>query len=32
MPTFKGQLGEEDLIQLISYIKGLGSDEPGAQP
>ena len=31
MPTFKGQLGEEDLIQLISYIKGLGSDEPGAQ-
>ena len=23
MPTFKGQLSEEDLLRLITYIKGL---------
>jgi cytochrome c oxidase subunit 2 len=34
MPTFKGQLDEEDLIQLIAYIKGLRSQasEEGARP
>lgn len=29
MPTFKGQVGEEELIQLISFIKALG---PGHTP
>ena len=29
MPTFKGQLSEEQVIQLISYIKALGAP-PGA--
>jgi cytochrome c oxidase subunit 2 len=23
MPTFQGQIGEEDLLQLIAYIKSL---------
>jgi cytochrome c oxidase subunit 2 len=25
MPTYKGQLDEEDLIRLITYLKGLGT-------
>jgi len=29
MPTFTGQLDEENLIQLISYIKGLGASGTG---
>ena len=29
MPTYKGQLDEEDLIRLISYIKGLGAGDAG---
>ena len=34
MPTFKGQLDEEDLIQLIAYIKGLrtGASDGDARP
>jgi cytochrome c oxidase subunit 2 len=27
MPTFKGQLSEEQLLQLIAYIKSLGAEE-----
>jgi cytochrome c oxidase subunit II len=26
MPTFQGQLGEEQLHQLIAYLKSLGAD------
>ncbi len=29
MPTFKGQVSEEGLLQLIAYIKSLGSEAPG---
>jgi cytochrome c oxidase subunit 2 len=29
MPTFKGQVDEEDLIKLLAYIKSL---KPGATP
>jgi len=29
MPTFKGQLSEEDLVRLISYIKGLAPSGEG---
>ncbi len=31
MPSFKGQIGEEQLAQLIAYIKSLG-DQEGNQP
>jgi cytochrome c oxidase subunit 2 len=31
MPTFQGQLTEEEVMQLIAYIKALG-DEQGARP
>lgn len=27
MPTFKGQVNEEQLLQLIAYVKSLGSQE-----
>ena len=27
MPTFKGQVSEEQLLQLIAYIKSLGTEE-----
>jgi cytochrome c oxidase subunit II len=30
MPSFDGQIGEEDLLKLISYVKSLGSASPGA--
>ena len=29
MPTFKGQLSEEQIIDLIAYIKTLGNGIPG---
>jgi cytochrome c oxidase subunit 2 len=29
MPSFAGQIGEEDLLKLISYVKSLGNDSPG---
>lgn len=33
MPTFKGQISEEELFQIIAYIKSLGtSKDPKAQP
>jgi cytochrome c oxidase subunit 2 len=28
MPTFQGQISEDDLVQLIAYLKSL-SDEQG---
>jgi cytochrome c oxidase subunit 2 len=31
MPTFQGQLGEEEVMQLVAYIKALGSS-PGGVP
>jgi cytochrome c oxidase subunit 2 len=31
MPTYQGQLGEEEVMQIISYIKALGST-PGGVP
>ena len=27
MPTFKGQISEEQLLQLIAYVKSLGTEE-----
>jgi mono/diheme cytochrome c family protein len=27
MPTFKGQLTEEQMLQLIAYVKSLGTEE-----
>jgi hypothetical protein len=30
MPTFKGLISEEGLIQLIAYIKSLEASEEGA--
>jgi cytochrome c oxidase subunit II len=29
MPNFSGQLGEDDLVKLIAYIKSLGKQESG---
>ena len=31
MPNFKGQLSEENVIQLIAYIKSLSPDGPASQ-
>jgi cytochrome c oxidase subunit 2 len=31
MPTFKGQLNEEQILQLIAYIKSLGPAAAGAE-
>ena len=32
MPTYQGQLTEEGLLQLISYIKTLAQAKPAAAP
>jgi cytochrome c oxidase subunit 2 len=32
MPTFQGQLSEEQLVQLLAYIKSLGPKGPSASP
>ena len=32
MPTYAGQLSEEEILQLIQYIKGLEGDGHGASP
>ena len=32
MPTFQGQVNEEDLIRLLAYVKAVGSEQPVAQP
>jgi len=29
MPTFQGQINEEQVLQLIAYVKSLGSEEKG---
>jgi cytochrome c oxidase subunit 2 len=28
MPTFQGQVTEEQLVQLLSYVKSLGGEQP----
>jgi cytochrome c oxidase subunit 2 len=28
MPSFAGQLGEEDLLKLVAYIKSLAPERP----
>ena len=30
MPTFQGQVSEEQLVQIIAYVKSLGGDAAGA--
>jgi cytochrome c oxidase subunit 2 len=30
MPTFQGQVNEDDLIRLLSYVKTLGAEQPAA--
>ena len=30
MPTFQGLVSEEQLLQLIAYIKSLGGQQPGS--
>ena len=32
MPTYKGQVTEEDLVQLVEYIKWLGDKSQGNKP
>ena len=34
MPTFQGLVTEEQIIQLIAYVKSLGAtpEQPGAPP
>jgi cytochrome c oxidase subunit 2 len=32
MPAFQGQLNEDQLHQLVEYIKSLGAQAPGASP
>ena len=29
MPTFQGQINEDDMLALVYYIKSLHSQEPG---
>jgi cytochrome c oxidase subunit 2 len=31
MPNFKGQISEQNVIQLIAYIKSLAPSEPASQ-
>jgi len=31
MPTYKGQLTEEEILELMSYIKSLDGADQGAQ-
>ncbi|HEX8407957.1 MAG TPA: cytochrome c oxidase subunit II [Thermoanaerobaculia bacterium] len=32
MPTFQGQVNEDDLIRLLAYVRTLGSEQPQATP
>ena len=32
MPSFQGRVGEEDVLQLIAYIKSLGLRAPAENP
>jgi mono/diheme cytochrome c family protein len=27
MPTFQGQINEEQVLQLVAYVKSLGAEE-----
>ena len=29
MPTFAGQIGEDDLAKLVAYIESIGPSKPG---
>ena len=31
MPSFAGQIGEDDLVKLVAYIQSLGPERPGAR-
>ena len=31
MPTFQGLVSEEQLLQLITYVKSLGTNPPGTE-
>jgi len=31
MPTFQGQLNEEQILQLMAYVKSLGAQERKAK-
>jgi cytochrome c oxidase subunit 2 len=31
MPTYQGQVDEEQMLQLIAYVKSLGSEERRAK-
>jgi mono/diheme cytochrome c family protein len=30
MPTFQGLVTEEQLLQLVAYVRSLGEQKPGA--
>jgi mono/diheme cytochrome c family protein len=30
MPTFKGQIGEDDLAKLVAYIESIGPQRSGS--
>lgn len=30
MPTFQGQVSEEQLLQLVAYVKSIGAKQPGS--
>jgi cytochrome c oxidase subunit II len=32
MPTFQGQVNEDDLIRLLAYVRTIGSEQPTATP
>ncbi|HEX8169331.1 MAG TPA: cytochrome c oxidase subunit II [Thermoanaerobaculia bacterium] len=32
MPTFQGQVNEDDLLRLIAYVRTIGSGQPNATP
>jgi len=32
MPTFQGQVSEDDLIRLLAYVRTLGTEQPVATP
>ena len=32
MPTFAGRVSEEELLELVAYIKSLGSKQPERSP
>src|SRR6185437_8736534 len=32
MPTFQGHISEDELLQLIAYIKSIGNEKPSKKP